>query len=73
MSGSWLSFDIGVWPLLLIFCLALRVSPRRRGTLLQQPKRVPRKGRHYHYAPVENTGVPTDSAQSSCCEKTRAR
>ena len=45
MSGRWLSFDPGVWQLLLIFSLALRFSHRGRGTLLQQPKRVPRKGR----------------------------
>jgi len=30
---------------------------------LQQPKKVPKKGRHDHYAPVESTGVPTDAAQ----------
>jgi len=36
---------------------------------LQQPKRVTRKGRHYSYAPVKNTGVPIESVQPSCCEK----
>ena len=36
-----------------------------------QPKRVPRKGRHYNYAPVKSTGVPIETVQASCCEKTR--
>jgi hypothetical protein len=45
------------WYLGLVFCYALRFSHRERGTLLQQPKRVPRKGRRYSYAP-EKQGCP---------------
>jgi len=42
----------------LFFTWTLRFSHRGRVTLLQQPKRVTRKGRHASYAPVKNTGVP---------------
>jgi len=41
--------------------------------LLLQPKRVTRKGRHYSFAPVEDTGVPTKSLPFSCCARTRKR
>jgi len=69
--GSWGGF--GVWYLLLVLGQALRFSHRGRGTLLQQPKRVPRKGRHVGYAPVEDTGVPIESVLLACCARTRVR
>jgi len=47
----------GVWHLPGAFYWALRFSHRGRGTLLLQPKRVPRKGRHVSCAP-KKTGVP---------------
>jgi len=47
----------GAWYLLLVFGQALRFSHRGRGTLLLQPKRVPRKGRHVSYAPKKQ-GCP---------------
>jgi len=43
--------------LVLVYSWALRVSPRWRVTLLLQPKRVTRKGRHYSYAPKKQ-GFP---------------
>ncbi len=42
-----------------------------RRVTFHQPKKVTKKGRHYAGAPVKDTGVPIESAQLSCCEKTR--
>jgi hypothetical protein len=48
----------------LMFCQALRVSPRWRVTLLLQPKRVTRKGRPYSFAlrVPEFTGIAYEPA-----------
>jgi len=58
--------------LLLVDSYRLRVSRRWRVTFLQQLKKVTKKSRHYNCAPIK-TGVPIESMQSSCCEKTRRR